>query len=535
MASRRHLAGLIGLLFAVFAGSTPFLVDSIFDTANLVPPVLDSLARTPDVVSRAPPIAMPGVIVLVDGLRVDEADRMPSMRKLRASGAWGTTRTTQPSLSRPFYHALMTGVPPAGTGVRTNRFRAKARLDSLAERVRDAGRPCHWVSESLDWFHAMFGREGEAHPTSRAALDAPLDAALAVTAGGGGPGLLVVHVLDVDESAHRGGIRTEDHAQALRMADGVLARVERATRGRDVALLVVSDHGHIDPGGHGGAEEEVALSPWALRAPTLASRRVEEPLLVTELAPTLASWMGVAAPVSAVSPPRADLVNGPAPDPIGPNERSRLMAGATRAALADLRLARILLVTVIAMLALLGASALVLSFRTDVGTIVTPLLWSSVVAVVHIGIWGRPLSLSAIDDIDRHAPRLGITGAIIAVGSIALVVALLVRWRDKTRPRMVALVGSLQRSSAALGLHCVVLLGLSIAWIGGSMGPWPLPSDALYAPILVGALGAGACAVSAVAVLATALLPAPSARSRADAPAPARVESVSASHVERPG
>ncbi|MCC7535490.1 MAG: hypothetical protein IT379_04730, partial [Deltaproteobacteria bacterium] len=143
--------------------------------------------------------------------------------------------------------------------------------------------------------------------------------------------------------------------------------------------------------------------------------------------------------------------------------------------------------------------------------------------------------LSAIDDIDRHAPRLGITGAIIAVGSIALVVALLVRWRDKTRPRMVALVGSLQRSSAALGLHCVVLLGLSIAWIGGSMGPWPLPSDALYAPILVGALGAGACAVSAVAVLATALLPAPSARSRADAPAPARVESVSASHVERPG
>ena len=86
----------------------------------------------------SPPLAERVVIVLIDGLRYDVSRDLPFLNELRARGIDGRARAQYPTFSRPGYVNILTGVPPAHSGVRTNRYRGAVRLDSLMDRVRAA-------------------------------------------------------------------------------------------------------------------------------------------------------------------------------------------------------------------------------------------------------------------------------------------------------------------------------------------------------------------------------------------------------------
>jgi hypothetical protein len=279
------------------------VADSMYDTANRPPEALRGLREAADAGrgSRGGP-ARRGVILVIDGLRVDEAERLSTWRRLRGRSDVSTAVVALPlpTLSTAYYHALLTGVPPDGSGVRTNRFTQRARLDSLADRVRASGGMVAWVAEDLDWFPRLFARGRDRRATGVDALGAPLRDELARLAGGRGAGLTVIHVVSVDDTAHASGIDAEAHRIALRVADRVMTQVERAAAAAGAVLLVVGDHGHIRNGGHGGDEPEVARAPLLLRAPGLMRGRAGE-IRVEQIAPTLAAWMGVDPPRSAVA------------------------------------------------------------------------------------------------------------------------------------------------------------------------------------------------------------------------------------------
>jgi hypothetical protein len=65
----------------------------------------------------------------------------------------------------------------------------------------------------------------------------------------------MVHVLAIDEAAHRGGLGGRDYDDAVAAADAVLAALVEAAPAAQ--WLVLSDHGHVAGGGHGDAEDEV--------------------------------------------------------------------------------------------------------------------------------------------------------------------------------------------------------------------------------------------------------------------------------------
>ena len=73
-------------------------------------------------VDPAPSSPRPLAILLVDGLRVDEAERSPALRAFRAGALHGTVRYPRPTLSTGAYHALVTGTPNRLSGVFTNRY-----------------------------------------------------------------------------------------------------------------------------------------------------------------------------------------------------------------------------------------------------------------------------------------------------------------------------------------------------------------------------------------------------------------------------
>ncbi|MDH5492831.1 MAG: alkaline phosphatase family protein, partial [Myxococcales bacterium] len=255
----------VGAALIALAGLAPLGLFLLYGTLDAEPIALEMLRAQADpdepaatVADRAPP--EPAILVILDGLRLDEAERLPSLERLRHQAAHGALRMPAPTRSRPMYHALFTGVPPAGSGVRSNRFAAPARLDTLTDRVRAAGGSVAFFAEGKDWLARMLGTPGDAAHADEDALGGRLDRSLEARE----PATLrMLHLLAIDASAHDGGLRSPAHRRALRRADRFVDALLERWPG---VLAIVSDHGHAEGGGHGGDEAEVSRVPWLLRA-----------------------------------------------------------------------------------------------------------------------------------------------------------------------------------------------------------------------------------------------------------------------------
>jgi len=75
---------------------------------------------------------------VIDGLRADQSG-LPYLDELRRRGAAATARVPYPTISRPNYVTILTGVPPRDSGVRAKRVRAAVGVDTIMDRVHAAG------------------------------------------------------------------------------------------------------------------------------------------------------------------------------------------------------------------------------------------------------------------------------------------------------------------------------------------------------------------------------------------------------------
>jgi hypothetical protein len=342
----------------------------------------------------------------------------------------------------------------------------------------------------------MYGRDADVVAPRPSGLGAPLDRAVAALAAV--PGLLVVHTTDVDHESHVGGVGGPPYRRAIEHADDVVARVARHAP-PDAVLAVVADHGHIDVGGHGGDEPEVKLAPLVVRAPGVrAGARIDRIVRHDELAPTIAALMGVPAPRSAVSAAMDELAPPSYQPPRGVPDRARALVLATDVDAITRRRDRVWMLGLLVLVALGSLGSVKRAFGGfDRGSLVAPVAWVALCVTGHLFVLGRPLTISAIDDIARHGPRLVTLGAGAAL--LAVVVAVL------TGPRAVPFVVRLRRVAASIGWLALILAAGTVAWSAGGLGPWPLTPLEQYACIPVFACGAGACVVASAVSFASAL------------------------------
>lgn len=490
------------------------LNDALLDTADAEPEVLARLEALADPPAARSPIARPALVLLLDGLRLDESERMPALSRFAESAATVRVTLEPPTFSRPAHHGMLTGVPSLATGVATNRFAGRARVDSLADRVRAAGGACAWIGQGEEWFASMHGVEGEAMEEGADSVDAALVALRSPEP----PALTVVHPLAVDLTAHRtGAIDSEAHLRALVEVDDIVARAEAATRDRDIVLVVLSDHGHMARGGHGGSEDPVVRVPQLWRAPGLRPGGRPRGMLVEQTAATLAAWMGVAPPTVATSGVFEPLApQGWSGDPTGVAERAAAFSRWQSVASAERDAARAVGISLWFIAVLLGVVALARAgalTRPGWGPVAAPpALWVTLVLAGHFAVLDRPFSLSAIDRTYKQGLRLGALG--VAATLLVVAAAALLAWRRGEPPRSGA-----RSAAAAVGVGAPGAFALAVAWLGGTMSPWPSDLGA-YAPSLFAAAAAGACVTCALVLLAARETPstraqsAPSSRSR---------------------
>jgi hypothetical protein len=108
------------------------------------------------------------------------------------------------------------------------------------------------------------------------------------------PGLLIVHLPDVDEAGHEYGGASEEYLLAAQLIDGEIGRLVESLQDERTLFIVVADHGHLDGGGHGGWEPEVINVPALFIGPpaTLDTGAIDQ----VDVAPTLAAYLGVGIP-----------------------------------------------------------------------------------------------------------------------------------------------------------------------------------------------------------------------------------------------
>jgi type I phosphodiesterase/nucleotide pyrophosphatase len=109
------------------------------------------------------------------------------------------------------------------------------------------------------------------------------------------PRLSFVYLGAVDITGHVTGAGTAYRA-AAQAADERIGRLLAAVRARPAeegwTVVIVTDHGHLDGGGHGGREPEVALAWAAAAGPGIDPAGPAPVIRQAEIAPLVLAGLG---------------------------------------------------------------------------------------------------------------------------------------------------------------------------------------------------------------------------------------------------
>ncbi len=279
--------------------------------------VMDSLMNFRSPLAGDPPLAGDAsgsalsrrvVVVLVDALREDtslDVQVMPYLNKLRQNAAVATMHSQPPSYSDPGWATVLSGAwpdindsqpanPPDDDSVRT------FTQDDIFAAADRAG--IKTAVSGFSWFEQMLANsgvdEGFYTPGEDSAADMDVLGAAVPWLQDAQYQLVLIHLDQVDYAGHhQGGPLGEDWAAAARRVDAMLQTI---TAGLDLekdTLLVISDHGQIDAGGHGGTEPITMLEPFVMLGAGVVPGQYAD-IEMVDIAPTLAALLGTSIPAS---------------------------------------------------------------------------------------------------------------------------------------------------------------------------------------------------------------------------------------------
>ncbi len=183
-----------------------------------------------------------------------------------------------PSLSRPLYECILTGVRPVESGIVNNYIERLSHHESIFSLAKSQGRVTaaaayHWVSElynrtpfdpirdrftndqSLNIQHGCF-YHWDHYPDEALFLDGEY---LRRTHQ---PDFLLIHPMNIDDMGHKFGIDSQQYRNSARHADVILSNYVEPWLAEGYQIIVTSDHGMNNDLSHGGIllqEREVPL------------------------------------------------------------------------------------------------------------------------------------------------------------------------------------------------------------------------------------------------------------------------------------
>jgi hypothetical protein len=247
------------------------------------------------------------VFVIVDALREDTSlkpEVMPFLNQLRAQAARATVHSRPPSFSDPGWTTLMTGAwPELNDGPIMNvpyEITPAWTQDNLFSAAHRHG--LKTAVAGFDWWQKLipqadvdagFYTKGEDREADRQVVEAALPWLT-----DGSYSLVLIHLDQVDYAGHHeGGRRDPRWDAAAQRSDELLREIASTLDLKQDTLLIVSDHGQIERGGHGGQEPVTLIEPLVLVGAGVRPGQYPD-IQQVDLAPTVAALLGLNLPAS---------------------------------------------------------------------------------------------------------------------------------------------------------------------------------------------------------------------------------------------
>src|SRR5262249_10014773 len=191
--------------------------------------------------------------------------------------------------SLPNYAAIMTGVPPWWSGVRSNQFSGTVSVEALTSRVQAAGLKVGYVADVSPTLPSMMPGWDQVRLVPWKDLLASASRELLAK----NPALTVFLVDECDRTGHAFGAASPQYPRAAQAYADLLGVIWRELDPARDTLIATADHGHLARGGHGGPEPEVVNVPLVLAGAGIRAGATLDDAHLADVAPTVAALLGV--------------------------------------------------------------------------------------------------------------------------------------------------------------------------------------------------------------------------------------------------
>jgi hypothetical protein len=268
--------------------------------------------------STEPSITSKVVIILIDALRADTAynsEVMPFINKMKEESAWGIMHSQTPSYSEPGWTTLLTGAwPEISDGPAMNLDYeniypfTQDNIFSAAHRygLKSAISGYYWFEKLLPIgsVDKGFYTEGEDDQADQEVVSAAIPWLTDDDIN-----LILIHIDQVDYAGHHQGGPQSDHwDEAATRADALVKTIFSKLDLKQDTILILSDHGQIDQGGHGGQETIVLTEPYIFAGKGIIPGNYPD-IEMVDIAPTISVLLGLNIPATNQGQPLLDILN----------------------------------------------------------------------------------------------------------------------------------------------------------------------------------------------------------------------------------
>lgn len=240
------------------------------------------------------------LLISIDGMRADSLEKAnhPFIATMMNNGSFTLhARTVMPSVTLPCHMSMFHSVPPERHGITTNIYTPQVRpIDGLCEHLRANDKICgffHNWAELRDLtrpgslaFSCYSSGDIDYEKSNQFLTDSAIDYINKEN-----PDFTFLYLGNVDEVGHRYGWMSDEYITSVYDSWACVERIAGAIS-EAYTVIVTSDHGGHGRG-HGTDMPEDMTIPILILGRTTASGQEVGPASILDIAPTVASLLGL--------------------------------------------------------------------------------------------------------------------------------------------------------------------------------------------------------------------------------------------------
>lgn len=244
------------------------------------------------------------VFIIIDGLSYADSARLASLNEFKKKSIHSKIKIYEPTLSLTSWMTFLTGAPPDIHGFISPACEAKytacENLFSIAKsRTLKTALFGHkdWKPLVGEFIDIGFYKNFNPLNTNIIDIDAEIMSNAISYIKNERPNFTLIHLPGLDRTSHIFGKKSHEYKVHIEKLDGVLSAFLNSSLVNERYVVVASDHGHVEKGGHGGGEAEVTGALFMMAGPGVITERIGFLKIdQRDVCPTISSLLGIPPP-----------------------------------------------------------------------------------------------------------------------------------------------------------------------------------------------------------------------------------------------